>query len=352
MDPRDGPVTDTSANATGEPPGAGAGACSDCGVPLVGPFCHACGQDSRTRNLPMKDLLGNVLAESFNLEGRTFLTADAMLRRPGELLVAFREGRSLYTTPFKLFLIVSAAFFVFLVWTDVAIYQFLPIRSGDAPISAELIPNGVRLIGGTFRDVFLFPRADNATALETIAALETARSGADAVQSRAIDDFIQYQRAWTGLNATLETWLPRLLWLLMPVYGLMLWPLFGPRRLLVEHFVFALWAHCLIFILLVLFATLNWAGLRISFWLLALPYLAYFTLAARRYYAVSTWGALWRGGVHLLAFFVLAWLPLALGIAWGSAASEVPASFWTAEVGEGLADIDRWVLPADAGATP
>lgn len=331
-------------NATGQS-GAGRQACRDCGETLVGPFCHACGQDSRTRTLPMKDLLGNVLAESLNLEGKTFLTAEAMLRRPGELLVAFREGRSLYTTPFKLFLIVSAAFFVFLVWSNVAIYQFLPVRTGAAPITAELAPNGVRLVGGELRDVFLMPRADGSAARESIAALEAVRPAADVVQARAIDDFIQYQTAWTGLNATLETWLPRLLWLLIPIYALMLWPLFGRRRLLVEHLVFALWAHCLIFILLVLFATLNWAGLRLSFWLLGIPYLAYFVLAARRYYELPTFGAAWRGAVHLAAFFLLAWLPVALGLAWGSAWDRLPESFWSAETSEGLNDLDRWILP-------
>ena len=341
-------MTETTADL----PGAGEGTCSGCGATLVGPFCHACGQEQRPRNLPMKDLIGNVLAESFNLEGRTLLTADAMLRRPGDLLVAFREGRSLYTTPFKLFLIVSAAFFVFVVWSDVAIYQFLPVRSGAAPIAAELVPNGVRLVGGTLRDVFLFPRADGAVAGETIAALQAVRPGADAVQQSSFDDFIQYQRAWTGLNATLETWLPRLLWLLMPVYGLMLWPLFRARgRMLVEHFVFALWAHCLIFILLVLFAALNWIGLRLSFWLLAIPYLTYFTLAARRYFVVPTVGAAWRGVVHLLAFFILAWIPVSLSLAWGSAWNDLPASFWSAQSSEGLDEIDRWVLPV-AGAEP
>ena len=334
--------------ATGE--GAPPAACLACGETLVGPYCHACGQDNRSRNLPMKDLIGNVLAESFNLEGRTFLTADAMLRKPGELLVAFREGRSLYTTPFKLFLIISAAFFVFLVWTDMAIYQFLPVRFGEAPIRAELVPNGVQLVGGELRDFFLFPRADASVTRETITALESVRPAADAVQGRAIEDFIQYQRAWTDLNATFETWLPRLLWLLMPVYGLMLWPLFGRGRLLVEHFVFALWAHCLIFILLVLFATLNWAGLRPSFWLLTIPYLAYFTLAARRYYALSTFGAAWRGAVHLTAFFMLAWVPLAVGVAWTSAWDKLPASFWSADTGPD--DFDRWILPPPSDGQP
>lgn len=329
-------------------------ACLECGEALVGRFCHVCGVDNQPPRLPMGELLGNAVAETFNLEGRTFRTTDAMLRRPGELLVAFREGRGhRYTTPFKLFLIVSAAFFVFLVWTDVAIYQFLPVRTGEAPIRAELIPNGVRLVGGGLEDVFLAPRAD-AAAQETLAALEAVRPRADATQARAIADFIQYQRAWTDLNSTLETWLPRLLWLLMPIYGLMLWPLFGARRRpLVEHFVFALWAHAMIFILLMLFAGLNWIGLRLSFWLLAGPYLFYFTLAARRYYEVPAFGAAWRGAVHLLAFFLLAWVPIALGVAWASAWDDLPATFWAAETGGSLDALDRWVLPpADGGGAP
>lgn len=340
--------------ATGEAQPAGPPACLECGEALAGRFCHACGVDNQPPRLPMGELLGNAVAETFNLEGRTFRTTDAMLRRPGELLVAFREGRGhRYTTPFKLFLIVSAAFFVFLVWTDVAIYQFLPVRAGEAPIRAELVPNGVRLVGGALEDVFLVPRADAAAGQETIAALEAVRPGADATQARAIADFIQYQRAWTDLNSTLETWLPRLLWLLMPIYGLMLWPLFGAsRRPLVEHFVFALWAHAMIFILLMLFAALNWIGLRISFWLLGIPYLAYFTLAARRYYDTSTFGAAWRGVVHLLAFFVLAWAPIAIGVAWASAWDDLPATFWAAETSGSVDAIDRWVLPAAGGEGP
>lgn len=342
-----GAVADTTAAEDGGDPGA----CHACSMTLVGPWCHACGHDNRSQSLPMGDLIRNALAESFNLEGRTFLTADAMLRRPGELLVAFREGRGYrYTTPFKLFLIVSAAFFLFLVWTDVAIYQFLPVRSDAAPITAELIPGGVRMVGGAVEDVFLFPREGPALQAEAIAALERARTGADATQLAAIADFIQYQRAWADLNATLETWLPRLLWLLMPVYGLMLWPLFSPgRRLLVEHFVFALWAHSMIFILLMAFSALNWIGLRLSFWLLAAPYLAYFTLAARRYYETSTWAAAWRGAVHLLAFFLLAWAPVALGVAWTSARDKIPASFWIADTGD-TGGLDRWVLPTPPGA--
>ncbi|HEY0052262.1 MAG TPA: DUF3667 domain-containing protein, partial [Caulobacteraceae bacterium] len=240
--------------------------CADCGVDLVGPYCHRCGQHSAREPLPIKSLLHNMLAEGFNLEGKTFRTTDAMLRRPGDLLVAYREGRGLhYATPFKLFLIVSATFFVFLVWTNVAIYQFLPVRDGAAPITARLVPNGVQLVGGSVQDIFLRPRADPAVHQETIAALEAVRPQANPVQAAAIGDFIQYQRAWTDLNATLETWLPRLLWLLMPAYALLLGLMFQ-RRLLVEHLVFALWAHSLIFILLMLFAGLNWLGVRLSFW--------------------------------------------------------------------------------------
>ena len=45
---------------------------------------------------------------------------------------------------------------------------------------------------------------------------------------------------------------------------------------------------------------------------LAAPYLAYFTVAAARYYAMSPLQALWRGAAHLAFYVLLVLLPAGL----------------------------------------
>lgn len=323
-------------------------ACIHCGTALVGPFCHACGQDNTRRGEPLGDLMRSALSENFNLDGSVLASVRAMITAPGRLLAAYRDGRTQgFVSPIKLFLVVSAAFFVMLVWTDLAIYQFLPEPTGDAPAGARLIPNGVVLTGVGLEDVYLAPRGEIARTDAAVAAMQALKPQADAVQTRAIDDFSAYIGTWRSVNETLDTWLPRLLWLLIPAYALLLWPFYRGRPF-AEHVLFALWAHTVIFVLLMALALLNRTGIRLNFWLLGVPYLAYFTLAAKTYYGERWWRSLLKGFVHIMIFFWLVWGPAVLTLAMVKAADQIPASFW-GEVDMGQQDaFDRWILPPQA----
>lgn len=327
----------------------GPASCIHCQTALVGPFCHACGQDNTRRDKPLGDLMRSALSENFNLDGQVLASVRAMITAPGALLAAYRDGRTQgFVSPIKLFLVVSAAFFLMLVWTDLAIYQFLPERTGAAPITARLAPRGVELIGGGLEDVFLSPRASEADAKAATRAMAALRPLADPVQAQAIDDFTSYIGAWDSLNETLDRWLPRLLWLLIPIYALMLWPFYRGRRF-AEHVLFALWAHTVIFVLLMAYALLNKIGWSPNFWLLTIPYLAYFTLAAKTYYGEVWWKSLLKGGVHITLFFSLVWAPIVVGIAFAVARDQIPQSFWfDADMGADDA-FDRWlILPPEA----
>jgi hypothetical protein len=92
-----------------EPPVAADGhtaehACLNCGTVLIGPHCHACGQQAhvhRTAGAFLHDLLHGAL----HFEGRTFATLPLLVRRPGQLTRRYIEGeRARFVSPMGLFL--------------------------------------------------------------------------------------------------------------------------------------------------------------------------------------------------------------------------------------------------------
>ena len=90
-------------------------ACLNCGTPLTGPFCNACGQHAhvqRTLGAFFHDLAHGV----FHVEGRTWRTLPLLAWRPGDLTRRYIEGeRAKFVSPMALFL-----FSVFLMFAVVS----------------------------------------------------------------------------------------------------------------------------------------------------------------------------------------------------------------------------------------
>jgi hypothetical protein len=82
------------------------GACLNCGTPLIGPHCHACGQRAhvhRTISAFFHDLLHGVL----HFEGKTWRTIPMLAWKPGQLTREYIDGkRARYVSPIALFLFV------------------------------------------------------------------------------------------------------------------------------------------------------------------------------------------------------------------------------------------------------
>ncbi|MBT2134999.1 DUF3667 domain-containing protein [Croceibacterium sp. LX-88] len=81
-------------------------ACLNCGTPLVGSHCHACGQRGhvhRTLGAFFHDLLHGVL----HFEGRTWRTLPLLVWNPGKLTREYIDGRRVsYVSPVAVFLFV------------------------------------------------------------------------------------------------------------------------------------------------------------------------------------------------------------------------------------------------------
>lgn len=91
--------------------------CQNCNCTLQGEYCGNCGQRDISLDRPILVLLRDLLKETFEVDGKAFRTIRTMLFRPGELTREFLAGRRrYYTSPLRLYLVISVVFFVFIGW--------------------------------------------------------------------------------------------------------------------------------------------------------------------------------------------------------------------------------------------
>ncbi len=91
--------------------------CKNCDMPLEASFCPQCGQKNIELERPLPELLGEVVRETFDVDGRAIRTLWTLFRRPGVLTSEFLAGRRrLYIPPFRLYLVISVLFFVVAAW--------------------------------------------------------------------------------------------------------------------------------------------------------------------------------------------------------------------------------------------
>jgi hypothetical protein len=92
-------------------------ACKNCDTPLEASYCPQCGQRDIELDRPLPELLGEALRETLDVDGRAARTLWTLIRRPGVLTSEFLAGRRRrYSPPFRLYLISSLLFFVLTAW--------------------------------------------------------------------------------------------------------------------------------------------------------------------------------------------------------------------------------------------
>lgn len=84
--------------------------CPECGTPLVGDYCHRCGEKfPDSHDLTMKHFLHHGLHELTHVDSKIVRTLRALLVTPGFLSVEYFAGRrQRYVLPLRLFLVIFA----------------------------------------------------------------------------------------------------------------------------------------------------------------------------------------------------------------------------------------------------
>jgi hypothetical protein len=222
--------------------------CRNCQSRLDGAYCQKCGQRNIDLERPIWSLIGDIVKETFELDGRAALTVKTLLLHPGRLTYEFLDGRRrAYTPPLRLYLVISIAFFVLVAWLA---------QSG----------------------ILLEPGQD---------------PGFDAaVQARFLSDD-----------------LPRLMFLLLPMFALLMKGVYV-KRLYFDHLIFSIHLHSAAYVVLAMMLPLEeLANRHVVLMILQVVvfvyFLAYFLIAVRRVYQ-STWLAVvTRSAIVLFGYMIL-----------------------------------------------
>jgi hypothetical protein len=222
--------------------------CKNCDAPLDASFCPQCGQKNIDLERPIRELLGEVVREAFDVDGRATRTLWTLMRRPGVLTSEFLAGhRRRYSPPLRLYLVISVLFFVLAAWV------------------AE---QGILLNDG-----------------------QTLES--DAVgQARLLADYV-----------------PRLMFILLPVFALLLKAAFR-QRLYFHHLIHSLHLHSAGYIVLALMLPLEQAATRLALamiiqLLLFIYLLASFIVSLHHVYRVGWLAAAGKAFGILLGYMML-----------------------------------------------
>ena len=312
--------------------------CPNCRNPLIGPFCAVCGQPHNTHRRSVRHLIHEFVKDVVSFDSRILRTTRALLLRPGELPNAFRDGRTQpYVPAVRLYLFVTLLFFLFLSATGLAFVQFelqvkTVVYSHDAAGHVYLTTNGKK----QQLDWLKSDAAGNMSLTDTSSAVPLPSMKADGhtvdnnvssnmrffqrigrVRSvvppdvkEALDNFqkestkAQADNNWfvkgladtlirvetdpAALNGPLTTWIPRILFVLLPLFALLLALFYRSRRkdyLFVDHLVFSLTMHSFAFVLLIAAAVL--AQVMSGGWVAFLTWVllsAYFFLSLKFFY--------------------------------------------------------------------
>ena len=294
--------------------------CANCGTALNGPYCSNCGQKSSDLTRPIWWILGEFLDAVFSYDSRTFRTIWLLMSEPGAFTRRYIAGqRASLLPPFRLFVIATVVFFLTLQLTDLALVAF-KVRNAtaaDVPVAVTttVAPDGKvetpRVRSGTIVEMELFVPASSLKHVKlteqqkkelNAGPVQVETDGASAEDADTLKMMVEslskvtegYQKALEDpmkLNGPLNVWLPRLMLVLVPVFALLLGVMhWWPRVYLMEHLIFSLHLHTVVFFAMAVSALvasiLGGGGFLWAVWLILLVYV---WMAMHLVYGRSWW---------------------------------------------------------------
>jgi hypothetical protein len=271
------------------------GACLNCEAPLAGPYCARCGQRDLPPEPPLRELIAEAWDTFVSVDGKVANTLRLLVAQPGALTREYLTGRrARFLPPLRLYLLCSLVFFLL-----------------DAAAPKKAKPSVVTISGAPVvaTDLAKKPKLDSA---QLALKIDSIKAEGDNWFARRLkvnglrvgNDGYNFSQDW-------NTQVPRTLFVLMPVFALLLAVAYrSRRRSYATHLVVALHLHAFVFIALAIGVAARWLPNRIGNKfvtpLIALWLIAYVPLALRRVYGGRVWPVLLRTGALVVEYAILA----------------------------------------------
>jgi len=180
--------------------------CANCGAPLAGRFCQECGQKAVGPNVSLHDFFHEAIHEWGHVDGKIVQSLRLLLTKPGQLTREFLDGRrERYVGPLRLYLTCTLIFFALAAVAPAANRPFFSVTGG----------------------------------LKDEETLEPSRA-------REL-----HEEATTRANEALIHNTPKVMFVLMPVFGLLTWIFFRKAQpFYAAHLYYAIHYHAYTFLVL------------------------------------------------------------------------------------------------------
>ncbi|MFC5525363.1 DUF3667 domain-containing protein [Rhodanobacter ginsengisoli] len=295
------------------PPPIPPATCGNCGAPLYGKYCYACGQPVEGLVRHFGSVLGDVLDSLLNIDARILHTLLPLYFRPGKLtLDYFANKRARYVTPFRLvfFLAIIAFLAIQLAIrtsaTPLVQFRTPPIHGvaiSSAPVTTT---QDTHFANGDikFNDEVVWNRESRPLLVGWLPSfanewlndsIERARNNLHDMNSG--NAAAAKAAAWRLMGGVFAV-APQVLFVLLPVFALLLKVFYiFKRRMYMEHLIVAMHSHAFIMLSLLVLVALDllrgwiaqhaaWLGAPLG-WLHAAAWLwmlAYLFLMQKRVY--------------------------------------------------------------------
>ena len=271
--------------------------CENCGATINGHYCSQCGQHYEPHIHSLGHFMFEAAENLTHADSRVWLTLWPLLLKPGFLTKEFFEGRrSRYLPPFRLYLVISAIFF--LLWaalpSSTKVYALSPHKG-------ELIPMNEIAANKTDEENKKSGTTETAEQRSGRVCANASYNGpgeawitprvAEACRKVVIDN-------GQGFVHSFLANIPRSLFILLPglavLMKLMYW---RPKRYYVEHLLFFIHNHAFVFLIMALYLLVSRAITLVaptwpSWPLTALVwlYVIYYSYKSmRRFYGQGKW---------------------------------------------------------------
>ena len=231
--------------------------CLNCGTEVAGRFCQQCGQENVEVKESFFQLLIHFIEDLTHFDGKLWKTLKHLLFQPGSLTKYYMEGkRATYLHPIRMYLFVSAVFFLFMFTGEVPEKPAkLPANAAQPKDIATGINEGFDLDLGNDSIQYKTVEAYNA-AQQKLPELKRDTWLDALVKKKGIALNAKYEgdkfKIGKALIEKFEHYFSRMLYISLPIFAFFIWILYrrNKNHFFVDHIIFSIHIYCAFYIIL------------------------------------------------------------------------------------------------------